>query len=76
MILKKGTKVLVESRRRGSYRGILGEDVDIDKFNSGKEDYFVEVFAAQIVFGVSEDWQIGESVPCRSGLNKIKVIGE
>lgn len=76
MILKKGTKILVESRRKGNYKGILGEDVDVDKFNSGKEDYFVEVFAAQIVFGVSEDWQIEESIPCRSGLNKIKVIGE
>ena len=67
MIIKKGTQLIVKSTRKGQYKAEATED-----FNTDNDWYPVKTL--ELVRGRSEDWEPGESIPCRASFCSIEVI--
>lgn len=70
MIIKKGTLLKVEHKRKGSFTGIAIEDFDTEK----EEFYPIAVAQEKIVRGMAEDWERGEKISCRAEFCKIELI--
>ena len=70
MIIKKGTNLIVKDRRKGTFKGIAKEDFDTEK------DEFYPVITKQCVYGMANDWEAGEEIPCRKGISKILIDEE
>ncbi len=66
MIIKKGTRLFVNDRRKGKYEAEALLDFDTD-------DEWYHVTPIHHVMGLTRDWEYGEEIPCRKGLATIKV---
>lgn len=70
MLITKGSTFTVVHSRKGTFRGEACEDFDADTVVW----YPVIVAQDQGVFGVSNAWFPGETIPCRAKLCLIKDI--
>lgn len=70
MIIKAGTKLTVKHRRHGTFEGIALRDFDTETTE------FYPIAAAKIVYGMVNEWEPGEEVPCRNTLCVIVPHGE
>ena len=68
MKIKKGTKLIVNDVRKGVYHAVAVNDFDTCT------DEFYPVIAAQTVYGLVNEWEAGELVPCRKSLAKIEIF--
>lgn len=68
MKIKKGTILEIEHRRKGTFTAMAKEDFDIED-----EWYLVTVCQAKEIDGMNTTWELGEDIPCRASLCKIKV---
>lgn len=72
MKIKKGTKLIVQHKRQGEFRGKAIKDFDTDK-----EEFYPIELDQEILCGMSDDWLKGDIVPCRNTHCKIiKLEGE
>ena len=70
MKIERGQKILVCDRRKGEFLAVASETFDTEDCE------FYPVITLQYVSGVSTDWDIGESIPCRRGISKIFLCSE
>lgn len=68
MLVKKGTKLRVAHKRKGTFTGYAAEDFDTETTE------FYPIKTAQFVSGMANDWEAGESVPCRNTLCTIAIL--
>lgn len=68
MFIKKGTKLRVLSRRRGTYEAEAENDFDTEL------DEFYPVITREYVCSLTTEWFPGEHIPCRRGINRIIVL--
>lgn len=69
MLIRKDTVLNVKSTRKGNFVGIALKDFDTEN----DEWYSIAVHQDEPVYGVLEDWFIGESIPCRRGLCVVSI---
>lgn len=68
MEIKKGMKLKIKSRRKGTYNAVALCD-----FNTETDEWY-EVAVDQIcVQGMGTVWLKGERVPCRRGLDEVLI---
>lgn len=68
MLIKEGTKLRVAHRRKGVFTGYAAGDFDTETTE------FYPIKTAQFVNGVANDWDVGESIPCRNTQCTITVL--
>lgn len=68
MKIKRGTKLIVNDMRKGVYYAVAEKDFDTDT------DEFYPVIAAQTVYGLVNEWNAGDHIPCRKSLAKIEIF--
>lgn len=69
MLISKGTKLIVSHSRKGRFMGVASED-----FDSETAEWFPIKVAQPVVFGMVNEWEDGESIPCRASLCKIEKV--
>lgn len=69
MKFKEGDKVLVKHSRSGTWKGIVSKDFDTEK----NEWYSVKLNQS-FAQGISNNWEMGENMPCRRGLCTISLL--
>lgn len=70
MKIKKDTILMVTSQRKGRFKAKAARDFDTEK------ELFYPIIALQKVFGLSTEWEIGDSVPCRAMLTKLEILSQ
>ncbi len=70
MLIQKGTKLLINDIRKGSYLGEAARDFDTEK------EEFYPIIAREYVSGMANEWFDGDEIPCRKGLAKISVMNK
>ncbi len=68
MKVKKGQKLRVYSGRKQNYDAIAKSD-----FDTIKDEWYDVVLDQETVSGINTDWFKGEGVPCRKGIDKIRL---
>lgn len=63
MEIKKGDKLTVRCNRKGTYNAVATADFD----TVADEWYSVAVDQEELIYGMSEDWGMGDDIPCRRG---------
>lgn len=71
MKVSTGQKVFVRSTRHGNYTGIATAN-----FDTVQDEWYPIASAQEVVKGMSNEWEEGEAVPCRRGLNLIRPFRE
>ena len=61
MIIKKGQNLIVQDRRKGTYKAVACDDFDTET----TEFYPVEVREGYVV-GLTTVWGKGNTIPCRN----------
>ena len=69
MNIKKGTKLKVADKRKGTFIGVAIRD-----FNTEKEEFYPIALDQEVLHGLSRNWLKGDEVPCRNTLCKLKTI--
>lgn len=69
-VIRKGTNLVVNSKRKGTYKAIATRDFDIET------EEFYPVATRQTVRGMANEWLPGESIPCRKGISAIRIDEE
>ena len=70
MYVKKGTNLIVKSKRKGTFKAVAIRDFDTEN------EEFYPVATRQYVSGMSNDWLPGEEIPCRKGIATITLDKE
>lgn len=70
MILKKNEIVNVEHKRLGCFTGIVAKDFDTDK----EEFYPINLEQDEPVYGTTQTFIKGDSMPCRNILTILTII--
>lgn len=65
MKIKKGQKILVLDKRKGRFLALASDNFDTENCE------FYPVTTLEYVSGLSTDWDVGKSIPCRRGISKI-----
>ena len=69
MLIKKGQRFKVYGGRgKGNYIGEAYDDFDTEK------DDWYKVITTELVIGCRNEWEAGEQIPCRNGIDKIGEI--
>ena len=68
MIIKKNTKIKINHQRKGIFDGIATETFDTETTE------FFPVSTLKHIHGMSNDYEVGEPVPCRKSLCTIEII--
>lgn len=72
MKIQKGTRVQVDSCRKGKYIGVATRDFDTEK----DEWYHIAVDQDEPVRGMNTDWFRGDDIPARRGLCKVEPLNQ
>ena len=70
MFIKKDTKLIVNDKRKGTFKAIATRDFDTET------EEFYPVVTQQAVSGMVNEWLPGESIPCRKGISAIRIDEE
>ena len=70
MKIKKGTKLLIKDKRKGTFLAIASEDFDTD------DQWYSVILDQDYLEGMANDWIRGENVPARKGLSEVEVRSE
>ena len=68
MKVKKGTILIINHKRKGTFKGIARDDFDTEV------DEFYPIVAGDFVCGMASDWEEGEEIPCRNSLCNIEEV--
>jgi hypothetical protein len=68
MKVTKGSILKVKHSRKGTFDAVAERDFDTE------EESFFPVKTASLVEGKANDWEPGESIPCRSSFCTFEVI--
>lgn len=69
MKIKRGTKLQINSCRKGSFKAIAEED-----FDTNDTFYPVSIASGEIVEGLNHVWEAGDMIPCRGSFCEIEVL--
>jgi len=68
MLIKKGAVIEINHCRKGKFKAHAMEDFDTEK------DEWYRVKAAEVVYGMSQDWEIGEEIPCGASFCTVRFL--
>lgn len=68
MNIKKGNVLIIKHSRKGRITVIAERDFDTET------EEFYPVVTAELVEGISTDWEPGESIPCRGSFCEIEKV--
>lgn len=71
MIINKGTLLIVQHCRQGTFKARA-----LKTFDSGKEEFYPLMLEDTAVYGINTDWFKGDEIPCRASLAKITIVKE
>ena len=67
MFIKKDTKLIVNDKRKGTFKAIATRDFDTET------EEFYPIATRQVVRGMVNEWLPGEAIPCRKGIATIRL---
>lgn len=68
MLIQKGTLLVINHSRKGTFEGIAKEDFDTEL-----DEFYPIILASEYVGGMSEDWVAGEAIPCNRKFCQVHV---
>jgi len=68
MLIKKGQKIFVKHKRKGSFNAIAEKDFDTEK-----DEWYPIILDDDMVDGLNTDWVKGEHIPARRGLCSVSL---
>lgn len=70
MKILKGQRIVVKDTRKGRFFAIAKKD-----FDTVNDEWYPCILDQNILYGLSNEWRIGDEVPARRGLCHVELRG-